>query len=386
MAKTTFDPDELDASAGKINKAAGQLDGIGSKVTSDANALAQDPWAGGLASQLPGIFTDLPSIKGDLQQTAKNIQSAVQEFELRTSGASQPAPNFGAAFSQLGSAVHNDVHHLDSWYKQHKKDIQTVLQDTATVAGVVSAVAGIVALLPIPGVDVVAETVSETAGLVDVGADAALLATGDDSTAVKADMAAGIFGIATGGVGEELGKGAKLLSEFRDAKGAVTAAADGVKTAEKAASDASDAAKLAKNASEAATHDANVAKFKSWIPVIGKHWEAAKNATAEVAEQAGTEAEEAQKAANQSQKVLDDAKESQVSADNALKEAKNPVSNVKKLISPRTESLFPPDLSAWHAGPLGKLEVGLSVSGAVLNVAGDSPLPDAVGKKIVGAS
>lgn len=292
MPKTTFDPDELEDRAGKVNKAAGRLDGIGSRVTSLANDLMGDPWAGGLASQLPGIFTDLPSIEADLHQTAKHITDTVGQYRDRQSGgppsmSSWLSSTFGPAAPHLFQAGEKD---LQSWWKKHGKDVQnavktdvnsiipgvplwnmaedagswwqknhmSALHNIALVSGLVAAGAGMVAALPIPGVDVVGGAVAEAAGVVNVGADVALEAYGDHSTATNVDLALAAGGLATGGVSRGLGKAAELAGNVSAAEKGVN---DAAKAAESAKNAANEAAKSAEEASNAADTQDTIAKL-----------------------------------------------------------------------------------------------------------------------------
>lgn len=308
MPKTAFDPDELSAAAGKLKGAAGKLHGIGTRATSAANDLTGDPQAGALASDSVSIFSDLSSLHGNLDQTAKDILGAVSRYQSQAQSGPPSPPswlNLGPTGNILYQAAAKD---LQSWQKKHpinltagledltetalngvvpgvpgatlwnaassalgdagswwQKNHLSALQNIATVSGLVSAVAGGVAALPIPGVDVVAAAVAEGAGAVNVGADVALIAYGDRAKGVYVDLGLATAGLATGGVSRGLGKAAEMAGKVGDAEDAVKQSGKGVEAAKSAESDANEAAATARDTAKTQETLANLSPGRSRV-------------------------------------------------------------------------------------------------------------------------
>ena len=410
MPKTTFDPDELDDRSGRLNKAAGRLDGIGSRATSAASDLMGDPWAGALAAQVPGIFTNLPSIRDDLHETARSITATVQQYRDRQSGGPPSPPGWLASAlgpaapplfqaadkdlqswwkkhghdieSALHSTVKSDVNNLipgvplwsmastglhdaGTWYEQHRKTIQADLEKTAAISGMVAGAAGFVAMLPIPGVDVAAEALTEVAGVVNVGADAALLATGDDTPGVEADMAMAGFGLLTGGASRTLGEGAELVGDMRYAG-----------DAEKAAKDA----EAARNAA-AITRNEKVAKAveldnQSKTPVVGilargKHIAAEQEADRSLKNLVNAEAD-----AKTAKQVAEEASQEAKPTVSRFVKAATGISTVSELKNGIKYGFTASEKLAWHGGGLGLAQTGLQVAANVGDLAKDFPPVD----------
>jgi hypothetical protein len=191
------------------------------------------PWSG---PDYPAVLTDATT---RYNRAKGNIDAAVQRFH----GASQTAAD------RVNSASDDSLKNQSSglwglfddvvkygiglgpvmwlWDQRHDaifQEIDPILMKVSEWAGDISALAALVAMLPIPGVDVVADAISEAAGGVEALADTVVIATDDnakDRSAAEEDLGWALLGIATAGGARVFGKDAELLNDVREAGDAV---------------------------------------------------------------------------------------------------------------------------------------------------------------------
>jgi hypothetical protein len=218
----------------------------------------------------PAMLTDATTrfnnAKGQIDLAVQHFNGASQTAADQVNSASNDGlKNQSSGWGIFGDVVKwttgvGEAEYLWDHRKAIGKEIDPVLEDVAQVTGTLSALAGLVAMLPIPGVDVVAAGLSETFGAIDLAADGALLLTGDDSRSVYEDMAMAGIGLASVGIARGLSKGAELVGGMREAREAVELA-ETTRTAKLTeAQDAVDAFNSAKNVATNSASDAEAAQ------------------------------------------------------------------------------------------------------------------------------
>lgn len=249
-----------------------------------------------------------------------------------------------------------------------------IFVDISEIAGVVSAVAALAALIPIPGFDIVADAISEGAGAVEGLADVIVIDTDDNAKerqdATK-DLGLTLLGLATGGVSRVVGRGAAAAEKVADAGKELEEAKGAAKLADKGLQAAKDLVAKPYTAKDMAALASlpDAIRPGAEVELVAKSAAKARDALAA----AGGKVSEAQAVLDKAGTALDDAKTFKKGT-SAIDSFLN-VNIVRSFKNERAVGKVPAllDLDKIHAGKLSTADwvgLGAATGGAALAVHG----------------